>query len=345
MGRVASPSMLSKLVLRSPLTHLLGKRQRRLLPSFAACSQVSLMPAALPSRATALVLKYCPPEDLARLAVTNAAWACRLVEHAATEETWAAWAAMTPRPTLQHMQQLCAACTLRLPPSQTIEGLRAMEVSDAPRPQCRLPRSRTHARPAERKRHTRMHAHRPPLRTALQLALSEYDAKVTKLSGSWLDAGLGGSLPEILGAVVCARPPHTQPPARPTPSHTRTDAPAHLLRPRPPTTLPPAPPERRAARSTHSAHTPPPRRAHPARSRAPPGLVSSLCSPMTQCTPHIDLTPTCVPALPLLYSCLCSTLLYPCSTPASSTLASARGPVGLRCSAPATRPTMRRSST
>ena len=159
MGRVASPSMLSKLVLRSPLTHLLGKRQRRLLPSFAACSQVSLMPAALPSRATALVLKYCPPEDLARLAVTNAAWACRLVEHAATEETWAAWAAMTPRPTLQHMQQLCAACTLRLPPSQTIEGLRAMEVSDAPRPQCRLPRSRTHARPAERKRHA--HARAP----------------------------------------------------------------------------------------------------------------------------------------------------------------------------------------
>lgn len=132
MGRMASPSMLSKLVLRSPLTHLLGKRQRRLLPSFAACSQVSLMPAALPSRATALVLKYCPPEDLARLAVTNAAWACRLVEHAATEETWAAWAAMTPRPTLQHMQQLCAACTLRLPPSQTIEGLRAMEVSVTP---------------------------------------------------------------------------------------------------------------------------------------------------------------------------------------------------------------------
>ena len=151
MGRMASPSVLSK-VLRSPLTHLLGKRQRRLLPSFATCSEVSLMPAALPSRATALVLKYCPPEDLARLAVTNAAWACRIVEHAAAEETWAAWAAMAPRPTLQHMQQLCAACTLRLPPSQTIEGLRAMEVSDAlaPNVQCHLPRSRTHARLAAR---------------------------------------------------------------------------------------------------------------------------------------------------------------------------------------------------
>ena len=70
---------------------------------------------------------------------------------------------------------------------------------------------------------TRMHAHRPPLRTALQLALSEYDAKVTKLSGSWLDAGLGGSLPEILGAVVCARPPHAAPrapdPLPPTHTH------------------------------------------------------------------------------------------------------------------------------
>ena len=139
---MASPSVLSK-VLRSPLTHLLGKRHRRLLPSLATCSQVSLLPAALPSRAAALVLKHCPPEDLARLAVTSAAWACRIVEHAADEETWAAWAAMTPRPTLQHMQQLCAACTLRLPPSQAIEGLRAMEVSTylahPPRPPCRLP--------------------------------------------------------------------------------------------------------------------------------------------------------------------------------------------------------------
>ena len=342
MGRVASPSMLSKLVLRSPLTHLLGKRQRRLLPSFAACSQVSLMPAALPSRATALVLKYCPPEDLARLAVTNAAWACRLVEHAATEETWAAWAAMTPRPTLQHMQQLCAACTLRLPPSQTIEGLRAMEVSDAPRPQCRLPRSRTHARPAERKRHA--HA-RAPATASNRSAVGAQRVRCQGHQAVRLVAR------RRLGRLAARDPrrrrvrPPAAPRARPLPpthTHRRTRPPA------PPTTahhLPPAPPERRAARSTHSAHTPPPRRAHPARSRAPPGLVSSLCSPMTQCTPHIDLTPTCVPALPLLYSCLCSTLLYPCSTPASSTLASARGPVGLRCSAPATRPTMRRSST
>ena len=124
-----SPSVLSKLALRSPLTHLLGKRQCRRLPSLAVCSQVSLAPSALPSQATALVLKYCPPEVLARLAVTSAAWACRILEHAAAEETWAAWAAMTPRPTLQHMQQVCAACTLRLPPSQTIEGLSAMEVT------------------------------------------------------------------------------------------------------------------------------------------------------------------------------------------------------------------------
>ena len=98
--------MLSKLALRSPLTHLLGKRQCRRLPSLAVCSQVSLAPSALPSQATALVLKYCPPEVLARLAVTSAAWACRILEHAAAEETWAAWAAMTPRPTLQHMQQV-----------------------------------------------------------------------------------------------------------------------------------------------------------------------------------------------------------------------------------------------
>ena len=129
---MASPSMLSKLVLRSPLTHFLGKRHRPLLPSLTTCSQVSLVPAALPSRATALVLKYCPPEDLARLAVTNAAWACRILEHATAEETWEAWAVLAPRPTLQHMQQLCAACTLRLPPSQTIEGLCAMEVSVTP---------------------------------------------------------------------------------------------------------------------------------------------------------------------------------------------------------------------
>ena len=144
---MASPSVLSK-VLRSPLTHLLGKHHRRLLPSLATCSQVSLLPAALPSQATALVLKYCPPEDLARLAVTNAAWACRIVEHAAAEETWAAWAAMAPRPTLQHMQQLCAACTQRLPPSQAIEGLRAMEVSThLARPPCPQSPPRTHHPP------------------------------------------------------------------------------------------------------------------------------------------------------------------------------------------------------
>jgi hypothetical protein len=144
---MASPSVLSKL--RSPLTHLLGKRQCRRLPSLAVCSQVSLAPSALPSQATALVLKYCPPEVLARLAMTSAAWACRILEHAAAEETWAAWAAMAPRPTLQHMEQVCAACTLRLPPSQTIEWLRAMEVThlsySPPRGPCRL--SFTHQTP------------------------------------------------------------------------------------------------------------------------------------------------------------------------------------------------------
>jgi len=100
------------------------------------------------------VLKYCPPEVLARLAVTSAAWACRILEHAAAEETWAAWAALAPRPTLQHMQQVCAACTLRLPPSQTIEGLRAMEVMHlaySPGP-CRL--AFTHQTPARGTHHS-----------------------------------------------------------------------------------------------------------------------------------------------------------------------------------------------
>ena len=207
-----SPSVLSKLALRCPLTHLLGKRQCRRLPSLAVCSQVSLAPSALPSQATALVLKYCPPEVLARLAVTSAAWACRILEHAAAEETWAAWAAMTPRPTLQHMQQVCAACTLRLPPSQTIEGLSAMEVTHLAYSPPQMARVALHSH--TRHRHAARTIHAQPL--CWQLALSEYDAKAAeascvesgKLPGSWLDAGLGGSLPEILGAVVCARPPH-----------------------------------------------------------------------------------------------------------------------------------------
>ena len=158
---MASPSVLSKL--RSPLTHLLGKRQCRRLPSLAVCSQVSLAPSALPSQATALVLKYCPPEVLARLAMTSAAWACRILEHAAAEETWAAWAAMAPRPTLQRMQQVCAACTLRLPPSQTIEGLRAMEVThlaySPPRGPCRL--SWSHTRHPTRHAARTIHLNRP----------------------------------------------------------------------------------------------------------------------------------------------------------------------------------------
>ena len=260
-----SPSVLSKLALRSPLTHLLGKRQCRRLPSLAVCSQVSLAPSALPSQATALVLKYCPPEVLARLAVTSAAWACRILEHAAAEETWAAWAAMAPRPTLQHMQQVCAACTLRLPPSQTIEGLSAMEVTHLAYSPPQMAHVALHSH--TRHRHAARTIHPQPL--CWQLALSEYDAKAAehgfictchpprghaptapahtplqtrglflvpvtdfltplshlshlsrphtpqascvesgKLPVSWLDAGLGGSLPEILGAVVCARPPH-----------------------------------------------------------------------------------------------------------------------------------------
>ena len=168
-----SPSVLSKLALRSPLTHLLGKRQCRRLPSLAVCSQVSLAPSALPSQATALVLKYCPPEVLARLAVTSAAWACRILEHAAAEETWAAWAAMTPRPTLQHMQQVCAACTLRLPPSQTIEGLRAMEVTHLAYSPPQMAHVALHSH--TRHRHAARTIHPQPL--CWQLALSEYDAK------------------------------------------------------------------------------------------------------------------------------------------------------------------------
>ena len=162
-----SPSVLSKLALRSPLTHLLGKRQCRRLPSLTVCSQVSLAPSALPSQATALVLKYCPPEVLARLAVTSAAWACRILEHAAAEETWAAWAAMTPRPTLQHMQQVCAACTLRLPPSQTIEGLRAMEVTHlaySPRPMA----------------HVALHSH-----TRHPAARGTHHSSLKRSAGSW----------------------------------------------------------------------------------------------------------------------------------------------------------------
>ena len=162
-----SPSVLSKLALRSPLTHLLGKRQCRRLPSLAVCSQVSLAPSALPSQATALVLKYCPPEVLARLAVTSAAWACRILEHAAAEETWAAWAALAPRPTLQHMQQVCAACTLRLPPSQTIEGLRAMEVTHlaySPRPMA----------------HVALHSH-----TRHPAARGTHHSSLKRSAGSW----------------------------------------------------------------------------------------------------------------------------------------------------------------
>jgi len=151
-------------MLRSPLTHLFAKR--RLIEPTGELCQVSLVPAALPSRAQLSVLGDCEPRVLARLALTNAAWASAVVEHSSAEETWEAWAAMSPRPTLQHMQQLYVACTLRLPPSQAIEGLRLME-----------------------------------------LALSEYDAKAScfdssKLPGSWLDYGLSGSLPELLGVVV-----------------------------------------------------------------------------------------------------------------------------------------------
>ena len=121
-------------MLRSPLTHLFGKRQRRLveLPVDElgkSRAQVSLVPTALPSCAQLSVLGNCEPRALARLALTNAAWASAVVEHASAEETWAAWAALSPRPTLQHMQQLCVACTLRLSPSQAIEGLRSMEES------------------------------------------------------------------------------------------------------------------------------------------------------------------------------------------------------------------------